>query len=194
MRTIPTTDAPLRMRRSRILMLVIVAALVLGACGGDDAADEPTIEDTAGTDTTAAVADNTDAPATDSGTDGNDGTDSTTVDLGNIPSGDCAAIAMQWSQAVGGAMGGGSGASADDYDEIFEALGDTVPSELRGDVAVLADAYGQMARILEEAGGDFMALADDPAAMAVLEGLDTPEMQAAGDRLSAYFDEACPDS
>ncbi len=189
MRTSPPHDAPLRMRRHRVLALVLAAALMLGACGGDDAAGPETT--TANAETTAAPDIDTDSTAV-AGTDDGGTTDTTPVDLGNIPAGDCAAMAMQWSQAMGGAMGGVTPSELD-YDAIFDALDGTVPSELRGDVAVLADAYRQVARVMEEAGGDFMALANDPEALAVLESLDTPEMQAAGERVGTYFEDLCPE-
>ena len=60
------------------------------------------------------------------------------------------------------------------------------PEEIRPDVAVLADGYEDFFEALEAADFDITQLS-----LSALTALDTPEMQAASERIDAYRVEAC---
>ena len=49
-----------------------------------------------------------------------------------------------------------------------------------------------MAQVIEDSGGDIAAAMADPANQAKLAAIGSPEVQAAGEAISAFFEETCP--
>ena len=75
-----------------------------------------------------------------------------------------------------------------DGDKIFGDATASVPAELQDDLQVLATAFGEYAKVLKANGSDFT----NTDVQAAIQALSTPEVTAAGDNLSAYFDATCP--
>lgn len=157
------------------LLLVAGPASLVTACGGDD---------NKVTDAISATDDTVPAGAT-------------MPDLGditlpeNLPvSGECAELYQRFITALGSA---GTGQSFDGLEEAFSSLSDSVPDDLKDDVETVADAYGQMAAVIADAGGDIGKAMADPANQAKIAAIGTPEVEAASDAISAYFEETCPE-
>ena len=146
--------------------VVLAALLVLLGCSGDDDRDEV-------------------APATTSSSGAGVGTEEPEEaanpfcapsqalnSIGDVPplESDPAALREQFTEA---------------RDAVAEAEAEA-PEEIRADVAVLADGYDQFYEALEAADFDITHLD-----LADLMVLDSPEMQAASERLDAYRAEAC---
>ena len=60
------------------------------------------------------------------------------------------------------------------------------PAEIKGDAQVVAGAFTNLVRVLEQAGYDFTKVPPD-----ALSGLQRPEVQASTQRLSAYAQKVC---
>lgn len=73
-------------------------------------------------------------------------------------------------------------------EQVFGDISSKVPEELRADVVVLGEAFAAYAEVLKTANNDFT----NPEVQAALEALGTPEVEAANERLSAYFEATCP--
>ena len=83
----------------------------------------------------------------------------------------------------------------ENFDEMVEAMDDVkdlTPDELDSDIDLVIGQMEEMGAILAEADGDILKVMEDPELLARMEALDSPEVQAANDRVEAYFDEACP--
>lgn len=185
------------MKRSLTIAALSGLLLIAAGCGSDDdsgsAAEATDATEEAATDASEAA---TDATVADEGTD--DTRPEISIDLGDISvpeglSAECTAYAT----AIIGAMGGIGGNGELDPDGIESAFGELeglVPDDLKDDVAIVAGAWGPFAEILQEFDGDIAKMMADPDAAAALAAMDTPEVTAASDALSAYFDEACPEA
>lgn len=195
------------MKRSLTIAALSGLLFVAAGCGSDDdagsAADETTATAAEADSAEGAGSDATDAAAPEAtAADDVEATSDTrpeiSIDLSDISlpeglSAECTAYAT----AIMGAMAGiGTGAEVD-ADAIAEAFGkleSLVPDDLKDDVATMAEAWGPFAELLNKFDGDIAAMMADPEAMAALGAMDTPEVTAADDALSAYFDEVCPDT
>lgn len=196
------------MPKSRtILSLVLVPLLAfLMACSSGD--DDDSSSTGNGGDQPAATQPSTgdgdgDSESTDSSTDGNgDSTDNAANEevLQNCP--ELLAFA---SAAAQGAFGGASPAPStleEDLEltaEYFQQLAANSPDEIRADMQIIADAFGQFFQTLEELEIDF----SDPSSFATLDAdavaqleaassaVDTPEVNAAVENVQAYFEREC---
>ncbi|MDO8363458.1 MAG: hypothetical protein Q7V88_11220 [Actinomycetota bacterium] len=103
---------------------------------------------------------------------------------------ECTALinAMMGAGALAAGQGDLSQAQA-----TFEALVAAVPEDLKDDAAVFSAAYSQMIQVLMKYEGNFATAMADPEAVAAMEAIGTPEVQAAADNISAYMDATCPD-
>jgi len=128
--------------------------------------------------------------------------DDTTVDMsdisipgglpGGVPglSGDCASLYQSFISAMSN-VGSAAPDSMQSVANAFASLESKVPDELKDDVTTLADAYGQMADVVQQYGGDYAKMAADPAAAAKLAVMDSDKVTAANDAISNYFDQTC---
>jgi hypothetical protein len=118
------------------------------------------------------------------------GLDTIPSDGGDMGSGEmsqeCLDFAMAYASALGSAAGAGSG-SEGDWQSWVSGMQAAVPDELKDDVAVWAGAMQEYLTVLEAHPNDYLA----PEVMAASEKLATPEVTAASDAISAYFDNGC---
>jgi hypothetical protein len=172
--------------RSRVLASVsFVAALVLSACGGDDAA-VTAASDLASVNSSAELPDATDESTTDT----SDTTAPTDTKLGGV-GGQCAEGAAVLS-ALGGGLGGASGAtSVGDAAKNLEALKDALPTELQGDAETLSTFWVGFSKLLVKYDNDtaklIAASASDPDVAKAVKELSTPELVSASKHLADYF-------
>ena len=157
-----------------LLCAVAVGALVLVGCGSDD-----------GNGDAGGGGGDTVAEATDGG-----GAGITLPD--SIPgvSGDCRDLYNKFL----GAMGSIGTGAPEDLGEVFGALKDVVPEELKDDAEVLAEAMGKYSEVLSKYDNDLTKALADPEAMAALEELGTDEVNQASDAIGDYLDDTCAGS
>lgn len=103
--------------------------------------------------------------------------------------GDCAALAVAWSQAIVGTQTGQL--SEEQIDKVFGDLDGKVPADLKDDLAVLQATYAKFAEVLAPFNGDLTKAMTDPKVQSELSKLSTPEVNEASDNLDAFFDEKC---
>ena len=173
------------MRWTAIALALLALTLVGAGCGGDDesASDTTTLTDTTTDDET------TDETTTDETT-----TDDDSDDSGSLASGECAELVEAGSEL---SQAFGSGTSSEDFDDVSKFYDDVVskaPEEIRDDVQVLADAWGEYAVVL----GDLDIQAGetpDAEALAKLQqalaSIDQQEVSAAAERISAWTTANC---
>ena len=187
-------------RPNALATLVLVLALLAAACGsGDDTTEAPS-EDSGTGDTTATeddIADDGDAAA-----EVTDGSDAATSGLAEGDAGDEAT-----SEVLGTA-------GADDFCGLFSANQDLLnefdffdpaqveewfamsrslldeaidkaPDEVRSDLEIIRADYDPLLEALEANDFDFFAASD------AIDALETPEADAASDRIDAYVEAAC---
>ena len=181
------------MKTRSLLAVLISCALALFAAGcGDDneeaareAAAEAAAEDAAKDDSKDAAKDDSTA---DDGNVSSDEDSSSDVDVDStIPSlddldleglgeqfGDCMSVSMAYAGLAMSAMGGEEGAKA--AQEAAAAMKGELPKELHDDLAVVAEAFGTVAK---------------EGIMAGSEALDSPEFEKADKNITDYLDEAC---
>ncbi len=169
------------------IFLALLALVAVGAgCGGgdDEASDDPetTVTDTTDTDET------TDDTTTDDST-----TD--TGDLGGVfASEDCRGLVAAY-VAISGAIGSaGSGGDVSGDVDKFREYAEQVPEEIRDDVTVLAEAYGEYITELQDLGleaGEVPSADQLAQLQAASQSLGTSEVQAASTSLSAWTTENC---
>jgi hypothetical protein len=170
-------DGMARTWLARTMVSMAVGALVLTGCsGGDDtSSSEPVVT----TDTA------TDVPTGDG-------------DVGIFDATECADAVAAWSSAAasaGAALSGGDdlGSSLDQ----LQAFAESAPEEIREDLTIVYQAYGEFAAALEASGYDPASgaapTADQIAALeAASEALADADVQGASDRVGAWFQENCP--
>jgi hypothetical protein len=155
----------------RFLALLVLASLVLAACGGDDG---------------------------DGAEGGGDGGEATQGDVGIFDAAECAEVAAAMAaaaQAMPGVMSG-SAADVEQSIEQFQAFADVAPDEIRDDMQTLAEGYARIAQVLADADFDpTSGQPPSPETLAALEAasqeLNTDEFTAAAERVSAYFESGC---
>lgn len=170
------------------LMALLAPAGLLAACGGSDDASS----------SVASTADTADVGGT---ADTVVGSDSTAIDLDaitipdiSIPTGagiseECAVVYQKFLAALGSAS---TGQDFEGLTNAISSLDAVVPDDLTDDVQILSQAYGELAEVIADFDGDFAAAMADPATQQRMTAIGTPEVSAAGDAISAYFDQACP--
>ena len=100
--------------------------------------------------------------------------------------GDCKAIYAQMIGAMTQAF-----APAGEQADLAKVFGDVsanVPDELQVDVAVMSAAMTKLGEVMKEYDNDMSR----PEVSKAMQELSTPEVQAASERLNAYFDTTCP--
>ena len=161
--------------RSRFSFLAIVMAfaLLVAACGDDDAGSAP--DATSGSGSPINVED-------------------LPTNVGNIPgvSGECEAL-LNLFLSIGGAFLGGAVAPLD------AGTLASLPAEVRADAVILSETLVEFSAGLEAAGIDLsdpatyttMTESQQAAFSALGDSLDTPEFNAASDNLSEYGEQQC---
>lgn len=194
----------------RTIALAAVSGLLLvtaAACGSDEessTATEAEAAESAAEDTAAPAATDTGEGATDATEAATEATDAggsespvASIDLTDLSlpeglSGEC----MAYAQAVAVAFGGlttGAPVDSDQVAESFDTLEGMVPDDLKDDIQVIAGVWGEFAAMLADFDGDLAKAMADPDVMAAMQQMSTPEVTAASDAISAYFEEVCPD-
>jgi hypothetical protein len=197
------------------LLVIPLLALVIACSSGDD--DDDTPAPATGGGSTAGQSTGGDGGSTGGQSTGSGGGSATgggsTGSTGSTDSGstgsassddldpeDCPELqAFVDSAGVGDAFTG-AGAPGQDFDaEDFQQLADNAPGEIKDDMQVLADVLQEFFAALEDLEVDF----SNPASFANLSAedlaeleelstrFDTPEIQAASERIEAYFNELC---
>jgi hypothetical protein len=160
----------------KLLLIFCLASLALAGCGGgDDGADK------------------TDSAA-DAGADGGGtktGTDAET-DFSGKGSGDFCDLARQYEKDFDDT---GNADSADDVEKNYKDLAKAVdnlvkeaPSEIKGDTQKVNDAFKDLNAVLAKYDYDFEKI---PQAEADKMQLDSPEVEAASNRVESYFEKVC---
>lgn len=164
------------------LLLIAVALLSVGltACGGDDD-DDGAASGSASVDADAGADEDVD------------------VDFGELGD-DCLGAATAFAEigASAGAAFTGEAGDMEDALDAFEDFADAAPEAIEADVRLMFEAYSDFIRIVVESGfdpqGDEQPDADAMAALSeAAEELDTEELQAASERVEAYFEAECGD-
>jgi hypothetical protein len=172
-------------RTMRLSAVMIAGALVFAACGGDDGADDSSGGGSAST-------------VEGDGTAG-ESTDDSKPMTGDANSDFCK-FAREFDEqgdAIGDELSSFD-SSGDDLRKAFESFDDSIdqlvrlaPSEIKGDVETVAAAFGEFIDVLADYDYSIMAAATDPEAAERLEVLDSAEVQAANERISAYLEDVC---
>lgn len=168
------------MKGIRVTALIVVLASSLVACGGSD--DETSAASTEPTD--AATTEPTDVGGQD--------------DPGAFGSAECTEALTAWSAASSAAAQAIS-ASASDLDASLaelEAFAAAAPEEIRDDLTLIYETYGEFLQALEDSGYD-PASGEVPSAetlaaiTAASERLSETEVTEASDRVNAWFESNC---
>ena len=170
--------------------LVLATALLLAACGGGD--DDDAGSDAGTTAATPPVA----APAA-PGAGGSSASSGGGANLGFFASAECRNTTLAMAQAMSSfAAPTGSTAGEDPFAELaasLDAASDAAPDNIKSDLATIAAGFAAFATAIEDAGGWNPASGQPPppAVMQALERFDTPEFNAAGDNVGAWFEDNC---
>lgn len=184
--------------------MLLALVVLVAACGGDDDSDEttaapaPSIADSGGTaeDGEGASAE-TPAPAVDDDAGSNDDG----VGAGDLPgvlsSDDCIAAASAFASAFSGGFTAEGTFDAGQIEAAFDRMSEVAPSEIKDDLATIADALGEYFSILEEANVDLTdpAALTDPDVQAALqragEKLDTSDFEEVSENVNQWFEGQC---
>jgi hypothetical protein len=165
----------------RVIVMLMLGALVLSACGGDD---EPSDGDTA--------ANGGDEVTGETTGDGGDGA------VGGIDAAQCADVAAAMAAAAQGLPAAFSGGDVDIEDSVqqLEAFAAAAPEEIRADMQAIYEGYSQVIEAFASSDWDpASGEAPPPEVIAQLtqlsQELDSAEFQAAVERVNAYFEGGC---
>jgi hypothetical protein len=180
--------APPTSLHHRLAAGLLTATVMLAACGGSDDAGDVGTSPVTSPDTAVEV---TAAPTTDGESSGSGIPDV----IPGVPQ-----ACVELAQAVEGAFGGVDdmmtpGEPVEMFGDLavaMEQLKGALPSEYSADLEVLANGYRALDDVLAEYDYDMMTAFSDPTALEKLQVLDDAEFNAAGERLSAYYEATCP--
>jgi hypothetical protein len=163
------------------LAVVLVLALVVAGCGGDDetSGDTVTIETT------------TDDTTTDETTTDEDTTEETLGD--SLASEDCQEL-ISASSALGSAFSGVEGDDLDDSSEAFTQYADQAPEEIRGDLQIMAETYEAYAEAIGDIGlepGETPSQEQALEFQQALSSIDLEEFTAASQRFTTWAATNC---
>lgn len=173
----------------RSITVFIALVLALQGCGGSDGdADSPAPATTTPAGTVG-------PSTTGSSIDFDDGSDMSPLNCPELLN-----WAMDSVSAASAAFSGGSSAGGVEFTaDYFQEFADRAPAEIRSDMQLFADAFGEFWETLEDLGFDYtdpQSMASmDQATIAELESaaalLDTDEVQQAADNIAAFFEREC---
>jgi hypothetical protein len=197
------------MRRSRLLAMLMLGALVFAACGGDDddgvvpsaESDDDSSDDASDDESEDESSDDSDdeSSETESEDDGDDpDIDIDEDDLDDLTDldNDCVQASLAMVAAMGGAFTG-EGGDTEESLEQFEELADNAPDDIKDDLQTIAEGLGKYYEELADAGfdpdsGEVPDASDIAALTELAESLNTEEMQEAGDNVNEWFEAGCP--
>ena len=163
------------MKRSRFVSVMVVGAFVLAACGGGD---------------------KTDAASPAAGGGSNDG--GGVVAGGAFDAAQCAQVVAAMSAAaaaVPAAMSGGAG-DLDAQLAQLQAFAEAAPEEIRADLMLVYQGYGDYMAAMRDAGYD-PSSGQPPSAEVIaamqqaMQQFEDPAFKAANDRVQAWFSSNC---
>jgi predicted small secreted protein len=170
------------MSRRSLAALLVACALVLASCGDDSGSG----------------GENAGNEDVDAG--GGDGGDVSQSDVDAFFSGDCSEAVQAFNAAIvssSAALVPGGEGTAEDTAAQLDAMAEAAPDEISDDFAVWADAYGEFAQALADAGIDY----SDPSsfqsaeAIAALQSVgeifDEGEFDEASANIESWFDANC---
>ena len=168
-------------------VLCIALALVVAGCGGGD----ESASDTTATETTtqSTTTDETSTDETSTDTSGLD-TDATFA----WASEDCQSLVKAYVGLSAAIAAASTGQDVSGDIEAFSEYVDQVPEEIRADVEALASAYGTFVDELQAIGvtpGEVPTAEQLQALDEASKSVSDPDVQAAGERLSAWTTENC---
>ena len=163
----------------RVISAAVAAAFLLGvsACGDDDKSSNPLVSDANGSDDTSS-----DNGSGDNGSGG--------VTIPNINGLDAGCLALAQAMGAAGSAVSGQGDAAE-WEAMMTALAASVPDDLKDDALIFGEAYSEFLAVVAQHEGQANAMAD-PAVMAAMQAISTPEVQAAAENISNYMDTTCP--
>ena len=160
------------MKRSRFVVLLVVGAVALVACGGGDSTDVPS------------------SAVGDGGAGGGVG--------GALDAAECAQVVAAMSAAAAAvpqAMSGEAGDLNTSLDQL-KAFAEAAPEEIRDDLLLVYQGYGDFMAAMQDAGYD-PSSGEPPSAevIAAMQAasvkLQSADFVAASDRVSAWFQSNC---
>jgi hypothetical protein len=185
------------MRRSRLLVMLMVGALSLGAfsaCGGDDDDDDASTEQNNSSDDDSGDDDSSDdAAASDDSGDDDSSDDSVDLDeleqnlddiddaAGLFGSEECASAYAAILGATAAAFSGDSEAT-DEGLSLLREYADEAPDDIADDLETMYEGYTQLMEAFGDGG------VPDPDALAAL---DDEEFTAASERVGQWFESEC---
>jgi len=146
------------------MALTAVACVGVASCSSDD--DKTTIDDLSTIDVSLPP--------------------SATLPVGLPGSEECQAVYVQFITAMTSAYTPGD----HDFSTVFGDLGAKVPADLQDDMAILTTAFQQYGQILATHNND----SSTPEVQAAIAALQTPEVSAAGQAVTSYFEQTCPEA
>lgn len=165
---------------TRLATVVTAAALLLGACGGDDMSNAPVaVGDSV---SSAEISDIADAM----------GDVEAMAAASGVPE-----YCLEISIAMMSAMGAVGGAMTDsqtlaNIPAAFEAIRGQAPEELRSDIDIVRDGYASYLSILAEYDYDFVKVSSDAAAIEKMSQImDSAEFNESSERFNAWIDSVC---
>ena len=170
------------MRRTAIALLCVAFLLVGASCGGgdDEAADDTVVTETTGT--------------TDETTETTTDDDLDTSDLDAFASEECLQLVSAGAEISEAFSAATTGGDLDEVAERFAELVDKAPSEIRADLATIAEfftEYAEVLRDLELQPGEAPSAEDLQKIQAAFASIDQPELTAASERISTWAEENC---
>lgn len=178
------------MKRTRLIAITAIALLGLGACSSDSKSSGGNVTLPGGTLPGGTLPGGGTLPDLTLPADVTLPGDISIPD--NILPGDlteeCQAIAMQFGLLMAQAFA--PTGEAANFEQVFGDISSKVPEELSADVLVLGEAFNAYGEVMTANNNDFA----NPQVQAALEALGTPEVEAANERISAYFDATCPEA
>jgi hypothetical protein len=166
--------------RKRMIVMLMLGALVLSACGGDDAPSDGDSADGGG------------ETAGQTGATGGDGA------VEGIDAAQCADVAAAMAAAAQGIPAAFSGTETDLEDSVqqLQAFASAAPEEIRADLETIYAGYSEVAEALSSSDWDpASGQAPPPEVIAQLtqlsQDLDSADFQAAVERVNAYFAGGC---
>jgi len=199
------------MRRSRLLAMLMLGALVFAACGGDDddgvvpsaESDDDSSDDASDDESEDESSDDSDDESSETESEDNGDDDDSDIDidpedledLSDLDN-DCVEASLAMVAAMGGAFTG-EGGDTEESLEQFEELADNAPDDIKDDLQTIADGLGEYYEALADAGfdpdsGEVPDASDIAALTELAESLNTEEMQEAGDNVNEWFEAGCP--
>ena len=173
------------MKRTRLIAITAIALLGLGACSSDSKSSGGNATLPGGTLPGGGTLPDLTLPA--DVTLPGDISIPDNILPGNLTE-ECRAIAMQFGLLMAQAFA--PTGEAANFEQVFGDISSKVPEELRADVLVVGEAFNAYGEVITANNNDFA----NPQVQAALEALGTPEVEAANERISAYFDATCPEA